>query len=247
MRNPKWHRDEIILALNLYLDPYRGSIDSRNPNIIELSNLLNMLPFFEVKPDSEKFRNPNGVSLKMSNFLALDPKYHGRGMSSYSKQDKKIFDEFYNDRQRLIKISNAIKGIAQNEKLNSELKYIENDEESILDFVQEGQVLYRLHKYRERNSKIVNFKKKDILQKTGELRCEVCNFSFESEFGELGKGFIECHHIKPISTYDSSLTTQIEDLALVCSNCHRMLHRNISSLSINDLKEIKIATKQINS
>ena len=247
MRNPKWHRDEIIFALNLYLDPYRGYIDSRNPNIIELSNLLNMLPFFEVKPDSEKFRNPNGVSLKMSNFLALDPKYHGRGMSSYSKLDKKIFDEFYNDRQRLIKISNAIKGIAQNEKLNSELKYIENDEESILDFVQEGQVLYRLHKYRERNSKIVNFKKKDILQKTGELRCEVCNFSFESEFGELGKGFIECHHIKPISTYDSSLTTQIEDLALVCSNCHRMLHRNISSLSINDLKEINIATKQINS
>lgn len=89
MRNPKWHRDEIILALNLYLDPYRGSIDSRNPNIIELSNLLNMLPIFEVKPDSEKFRNPNGVSLKMSNFLALDPKYHGRGMSSYSKLDKK--------------------------------------------------------------------------------------------------------------------------------------------------------------
>ena len=44
MRNPKWERDEIILTLNLYFDKNRGSLDSNNPKIIELSELLNKLP-----------------------------------------------------------------------------------------------------------------------------------------------------------------------------------------------------------
>ena len=72
MRNPKWHRDEIILALDLYfrLDP--GQISARNPAIIELSKVLNKLPIHEERPDSVKFRNPNGVGLKLSNFLAID-------------------------------------------------------------------------------------------------------------------------------------------------------------------------------
>lgn len=101
MRNPKWHREEIILALDLYFNPHRGPIDKNNPSIIELSSILNCLLLVDVKPDEEKFRNPNGVSLKLSNFLALDPQYQGKGMDSYSKLDRELFDEFVNDRIRL--------------------------------------------------------------------------------------------------------------------------------------------------
>ena len=79
MKNPKWHRDEIILALDLYFDKDLGSIDARNPKIIALSELLNKLPIFDYKPDQETFRNPNGVTLKLSNFKALDPYYEGKG------------------------------------------------------------------------------------------------------------------------------------------------------------------------
>lgn len=239
MRNPKWHRDEIILALDLYLNPYRGSIDSQNPNIIELSELLNKLPIFENKPENDKFRNPNGVSLKMSNFLAIDPNYPGKGMTAYSKLDKEVFDEFYQDRPRLIKVARAIKGITENELLNEQLKRIEFDEVSYLDSVQEGQVLYKLHKYRERNNKIVEAKKKSVLKSTGRLSCEVCNFDFEKEYGSIGIGFIECHHTKPLSNYTDTSETKLEDLSLVCSNCHRMLHRKIDTLTIIDLKEVK--------
>ena len=46
MRNPKWHRDEIILALDLYFDKDLGTISSKNPKIIALSELLNKLPIF---------------------------------------------------------------------------------------------------------------------------------------------------------------------------------------------------------
>jgi 5-methylcytosine-specific restriction enzyme A len=239
MRNPKWHRDEIILALDLYLNPYRGTIDASNPNIIELSELLNKLPIFDPKSNNEKFRNPNGVSLKMSNFLAIDPNYQGKGMSSYSKLDKEVFDEFYNDRPRLIKIARIIKGITQNSELTTQLEKIEDDESTVLDSVQEGQVLYKLHKYRERNYKISEAKKKTIFKRTGKLECEVCTFDFNDEYGELGKGFIECHHTKPLSSYAGSTETSLDDLALVCSNCHRMLHRKIDTLSIERLKIIK--------
>lgn len=239
MRNPKWHRDEIILALDLYLNPNRGPIDSRNPNIIELSELLNQLPIFETKPDKATFRNPNGVSLKMSNFLAIDPNYSGKGMESYSKLDKEIFEEFYQDRPRLKKIARIIKGIIIDKVLNQQLEKIENDEVTTLDSVREGQVLYKLHKYRERNSKIAESKKNSVLSKTGKLICEVCDFDFQKEYGELGKGYIECHHTKPLSSYEDNSETKLDDLALVCSNCHRMLHRKIETLSVEDLRNIK--------
>ncbi|WP_181566710.1 hypothetical protein [Aequorivita sp. CIP111184] len=70
MHNPKWHR-EIILALNLYFKLEPGQIQARNPAIIELSEVLNKLPIHEGRPNSVKFRNPNGVGLKLSNFLTI--------------------------------------------------------------------------------------------------------------------------------------------------------------------------------
>jgi len=238
MRNPKWHRDEIILALDLYLDPYRGPIDSKSTNVIALSEILNQLPIFSDKPDATKFRNPNGVSLKLSNFLAIDPTHSGKGMQSYSKLDKEVFEEYSKDRRKLRQIANQIKSLVTNEIVVSKLQEIEEDENIEFDSVQEGQVLYRYHKYRERNKKINTAKKNLVLKTTGKLLCEVCSFDFEAKYGEIGKGFIECHHIKPLYENENVTETRLEDLALVCSNCHRMLHRKISYLSIDDLKKM---------
>src|SRR5690606_40837895 len=63
MRNPKWQRDELILALDLYFDLEPGQIHARNPDVIALSDTLNQLPIHGNKREFEKFRNPNGVSL----------------------------------------------------------------------------------------------------------------------------------------------------------------------------------------
>lgn len=71
MRNPKWHRDEIILSLELYFRTEPGQIHARNPEIIQLSKTLNKLPIHSIRADAAKFWNPNGLSLKMSNFLAI--------------------------------------------------------------------------------------------------------------------------------------------------------------------------------
>ncbi|MBC9813364.1 HNH endonuclease [Crocinitomicaceae bacterium CZZ-1] len=241
MRNPKWHRDEIILALDLYFDSNRGTIEARNPNIIRLSEILNQLPIFSNKPDRERFRNPNGVGLKLSNFLAIDPSYQGKGMNAYSKLDKEVFDEFFNDRQKLINIASEIKNIIKDDNLRQSLYKIEDDENTETDEVKEGQVLYKLHKHRERNKQIVVSKKKSVWNATGKLACEVCGFDFYQTYGDLGWDFIECHHKKPLSEYQAGDKTKIEDLAVVCANCHRMLHRKIGVLTVEQLKKkIKI-------
>ena len=70
------------------------------------------------------------------------------------------------------------------------------------------------------------------------LLCEACGFDFEQVYGEHGKGFIECHHTKPVSELKAGEKTKLSDLALVCSNCHRMIHRRRPWLSVSELGEL---------
>ena len=81
------------------------------------------------------------------------------------------------------------------------------------------------HLVRERSQAIVAAKKQQVLTATGQLVCEVCRFNFKAFYGILGEGFCEVHHRIPLSDVDSSRETRLEDLAILCSNCHRMIHR----------------------
>mgnify|MGYP003636141666 FL=1 len=238
MRPPRWHRDEIILALDLYFTIEPKEMDNRNSKVIELSELLNMLPIHHNRLTNQKFRNPNGVGLKLSNFKAIDPDYDGKGMSSYSKTDKEVFYEFKGKNEELKSIANQIKRTISNQKVNQKLYQIQVEADEEIHSVKEGKVIYKLHKLRERDNKI-NQKKKDLyFKKNGKLDCEVCGFDFYETYGEIGKGFIEAHHRVPLSEVDGETTTKLKDLALVCPNCHKMLHKAIDTLSVHELKDI---------
>lgn len=101
----------------------------------------------------------------------------------------------------------------------------------------EGGRLIKLHLAIERNQTLVKKAKKQWLnQGNGEIRCLVCGFSFEETYGELGAGYIEAHHLIPLSQLEESYSEE-KDLVPVCSNCHRMLHRK-PDVDINDLKTI---------
>lgn len=244
MKSPSWHRDEIILALDLYRTLDARDMTKNNPKVVELSELLNKLPIYKESMKGEKFRNTNGVQLKLSNFKAIDPNFEGQGMSSYSKNDKEVFFEFMGKDRELHSIANQIKLAVSNEEVNHKLSQIQ-DEESDGDYsVKEGKVIYKLHKLRERDRRLNSKKKAQYLKKHGKLDCEVCKFDFYKTYGDLGKGFIEAHHRVPLSEIDGEKTTRLEDLALVCSNCHRMLHR---SISIDVLIDILIEKSMSNS
>jgi len=93
-------------------------------------------------------------------------------------------------------------------------------------FGYEGRLRVRTHKTRERRPQLTKAKKAEALKRYGKLVCEVCQFVFTVRYGDHGSGFIECHHREPLSKiadFSGSRVT-LDELALVCANCHRMLH-----------------------
>lgn len=101
----------------------------------------------------------------------------------------------------------------------------------------EGNPRLVAHLRRERNSAIIKAKKDAILRATGKLCCEACGFDFKETYGEFGDGFCEVHHLQPLSKADGLVKTELGDLAIVCSNCHRIIHRTDPMLSISSLEK----------
>jgi len=73
--------------------------------------------------------------------------------------------------------------------------------------------------------------------------CQICEFNFEENFGELGKGFIHVHHINQISEIGAEYEIDpIKDLIPVCPNCHAMIHTKSPAFKIDAIKEIRKTT-----
>jgi 5-methylcytosine-specific restriction endonuclease McrA len=71
--------------------------------------------------------------------------------------------------------------------------------------------------------------------------CQACGFDFGKACGQLGLGYIECHHLNPLSerpeeAWTAELRTRLGDVAVLCSNCHRMVHRRRPALTIAELR-----------
>ncbi len=94
------------------------------------------------------------------------------------------------------------------------------------------------HLKRERKRSVVEVKKTAVLNSKGNLSCEVCGFDFSTTYGLLGEGFCEVHHLSPLSASDESVTTTLADLAVLCSNCHRIIHRSDPMLSVAELSDV---------
>lgn len=106
LRNPKWAEEEIILALATYL---RGATpDKNNEMVVDLSRELRALPLHAERPDAARFRNPNGVALKLANLAWLDPSYPG-GMEGHSKLDAEVWRRYADDEDALEEAVAAIR------------------------------------------------------------------------------------------------------------------------------------------
>ena len=108
MKNPKWTREELILALDLYFRCPPLKTNQDNPEIIALSELLNSLSLHPQRSEYEKFRNPNGVYMKLGNFLRFDPDYSGKGLEAGGKLEEEIWNEFSSNKDKLKKAVQAI-------------------------------------------------------------------------------------------------------------------------------------------
>jgi 5-methylcytosine-specific restriction protein A len=99
---------------------------------------------------------------------------------------------------------------------------------------QEGAEKTRIQTYYERNPKL-----RDEALKIWGTTCHICGFNFSEKYGSIGEGYIEIHHLKPISSIKRlSDINPKTDLVPVCSNCHRMIHRRKEMMSIEQMKSI---------
>ena len=254
MNIPDWKKEEIILLLDFHFRFRIKILNQKHPAVKELCDTLKYINrengISESVINNSSFRSESSVIIKRRAIKEIDEGLERK--TSHSKLDYELWS-YYN--VNLIELKRIAQSIREKYNIPAFLKNIgylfpiceENYEYIILQYktknknstvAVEGKSKLRIHYSKERNQYIVKEKKLWALDKFGKLQCEVCEFDFYEVYGEIGKDFIECHHLKPLSEISRQEIIRIEDLALVCSNCHRMIHRESDILSLDELKSV---------
>ena len=109
----------------------------------------------------------------------------------------------------------------------------------------EGRILTRLHSYRERDRTLIRKAKKLFVAKHGELFCECCSLIPGKFYGLRGKSKIEAHHRTPVEQLMPDSITTPEDLAMVCPNCHSVIHAERPWITPEELRSDLISRGSI--
>lgn len=110
--------------------------------------------------------------------------------------------------------------------------------EFIDPFGYEGDEKYKIHRDRERDPRMRAVKLAAFLNEHGALFCELCHFSFELEYGRIGQGLIEVHHLVPLAEMTQQHKTTLDQLMCVCANCHMALHNGDPTANLDALRFI---------
>lgn len=89
-----------------------------------------------------------------------------------------------------------------------------------------------------------NRKARDACIEKYGLECVCCGFDFEKTYGALGDGFIHVHHLSEISKSEGEYKIDVDDLRPLCPNCHSMIHRKKTMISISELMAIMEDSKK---
>jgi 5-methylcytosine-specific restriction protein A len=232
-RNQDWSRDELILALDLYLQNRSHIPDKDHGTVTALSAFLRKMAGTKV---SASYRNPNSVHMKLANLRSLDPQFIAqgkKGLPKGGKGDALVWAEFAAKPDELRAAAAAIRAVVA---AYPDIATIEEDDD--IAEAPEGRLLTRAHVRRERNRKLVQKKKEAAIKAYGGLKCEACGFTYKSMYGARGEHFIEVHHLRPLKDLLPESKTKLTDLALLCANCHRMVHARTPWLTLPQLLAI---------
>lgn len=216
--NPKWNRDETILALEAYFDLAGKNPSAKDHLIITLSQTLRSLPYHGEAARKSTFRNPDGVAFKVQNLRSRET---GKGLGNVSRMDREIWDELGANPAEVARLATLIRaGIAADDHTASP----EVDEAEDVEFY-EGRLLTQRHLRRERSPRL---RKAFLMKRQGDrLCCDICAEAHMALPPELRTAAFEAHHIVPIASVGEG-ATKVSDLALLCATCHRLLHRMIA-------------------
>jgi len=210
--NPKWTREEVILALELYHSA-GGSIPGPNDGrVIALSAELRSLPYHSVESKKPSFRNSDGVAFKLQNIRSVAT---GRGLGNTSKMDKAVWATFGGDK---VATAAAAARIRQGIEI---VRLVERHD--IEHEFSEGRAVTEAHSKIERDNSIRR-KLLKLRKSTNSLYCDICGCAGEVLDDSIRDSLFEAHHTIPLSG-SGEVKTKLNDISLLCANCHRLIHR----------------------
>lgn len=112
VQNSDWSWEEHVLALEFYMRNPSSPPSKTSSEIAELSATLWRLGELTGASMNEKFRNPNGVYMKLMNFRRLDPSFQSQGKSGLaagSMGEEEVWDRYSNDLEGLQAEAQAIR------------------------------------------------------------------------------------------------------------------------------------------
>ena len=230
MARINWTEEELLLAAYWYHKNGYKTLDDTSPEVQELAHILQGTSFHPLSDREVNFRSPNSVSLKIRNIA--DTERSDGPSSNGSKGDGPALRAFRDNPEQAIQRAERILEIVRAGELAKAA-------DVTLDGLayEEGGLLLVEHYKRERSTKLRSKKISAVLAAGEPIACEVCAFNFEKFYGERGRGYIEVHHKLPLHVAGQS-QTRLQDLALLCANCHRMIHNKKTWLTPDELKAL---------
>lgn len=218
-----WSRDELVITCDVLVGAGWNSPRANTPEVQRLSDFLRAQNPRAVY--SDRFRSPSSVHRKLEDLRSARPGYAG-DITKGGKLTAEVAAAFDQDPARM----HAVAELLWTEGLLTQAADLEHlsgtaaddDAEATAEAV-EGSVIQSLVTRRERDPKLRAAKIAWSRQVRGSISCEVCSFDFEETYGTVGEGYIEVHHRVPLFS-SGRVTTKLEDLILLCANCHRMIH-----------------------
>lgn len=226
-----WTWDELVLACDLLAGNAWHELPVTDPQVVELSALLQLLPIHPLDQRGPQFRSPSSVRRKMTDIATQHPESR-RQKTNGNKLDRQVLDAFLADGEAMHDYAVELRRSV----LNGELTDLPQDDGTD-DGTEEGGLLERRSVARERDPKLRAKKIRAARKDRGHIACEVCGFDFERAYGSRGAGYAECHHVVPLHV-SGPTTTYLRDLVLLCANCHRMIHRRRPWLTPDELRTI---------
>ncbi|MFB7916581.1 HNH endonuclease [Streptomyces sp. NPDC056061] len=242
-RSPAWTHDELLLACALVVENGWDELREGDLRVLDLSELLRSLPIHgDAAQTVPKFRSIGSVSRKTSDLASNHPAYNGTPTKG-SRLDREMIAAFIARPSEMLAAAAALRqGIS-----TGELHRIPEDPDELDEHGRsavEGRLLVRWTLHRERDRGL-RARKIAQAEKLGHpLQCEVCTFDFGRSYGPLGEGYVEVHHRLPLHV-SGPRETRLDDLALLCANCHRMCHRSNSGTSWRTPSALRAEIAQI--
>lgn len=151
-------------------------------------------------------------------------------------------DTLIRDLQKILEAYSVLFFKNTNTDEDDSFKYEEDENlTASKDIDDKEKIIMEKRTYRCQNAIERNTNYADKVKKVHGLQCECCNLDFGEQYGKIGEGFIEVHHMIPLSslTPKSVKAYNIErDFAVLCPNCHRMIHKLPDPSDLETLKKL---------